>query len=147
MSISKAANRLQLEHCQWETRMKYLCLVYIEERKLNALSRSERDALIADALAYDDQLRQSGHYIVSNALQCVAAATTLRPRDGKVSITDGPFAETKEQLGGFILIEAKDLNDALHVASKIPPGRIGSIEVRPVQELPQSSRSICTATV
>ena len=117
--------------------MKYLCLVYIEERKLNALSKSEMDTLVADALAYDEALRKSGHYIVSDALQSVEAATTLRNRNGKVSITDGPFAETKEQLGGFILIDAKDLNDALHVASKIPPGRIGSIEVRPVMELKQ----------
>jgi len=115
--------------------MKYLCLVYIEEKKLKALSKSEYDALVADALAYDDELQRSGHYIVSNALESVQAATTLRPRNGKVSITDGPFAETKEQLGGFILIEATDLNEALHVAAKIPPGRIGSIEVRPVKEL------------
>ena len=115
--------------------MKYLCLVYIEEKKLNALSDSEMKALIAEALAYDEELRKSGHYIVSNALQRVEAATTLRTRNGKLSITDGPFAETKEQLGGFILIEARDLNEALHVASKIPPGRLGSIEVRPVWEL------------
>jgi hypothetical protein len=119
----------------WEQPMKYLCLVYVDEAKLDALSRAERDALIADALAYDEELRRSGHYIVSNALQPVQTATTLRPRNGKVSIADGPFAQTREQLGGFVLIEAKDLNDALHVAAKIPPGRIGSIEVRPVKEL------------
>jgi len=119
----------------FEEPMKYLCLVYIEEKKLNALSDSEMKALIAEALAYDEELRKSGHYIVSNALQRVEAATTLRTRNGKLSITDGPFAETKEQLGGFILIEARDLNEALHVASKIPPGRLGSIEVRPVWEL------------
>jgi hypothetical protein len=117
--------------------MKYLCLVYVDEKKLNAMSKSEMDALVADALAYDEELRKSGHYIVSNALQRVETATTLRPRNGKVSITDGPFAETKEQLGGFILIDAKDLNEALHLAAKIPPGRIGSIEVRPVKELKQ----------
>ena len=115
--------------------MRYLCLVYIEEKKLNALSKVELDALIADALAYDDVLRKSGHYIVSDALQSVQTATTLRTRDGKLAITDGPFAETKEQLGGFILIEAQDLNEAMRVAAKIPPGRIGSIEVRPVWEL------------
>lgn len=117
--------------------MKYLCLVYIDEKKLNALSNSEMETLVADALAYDDVLRNSGHYIVSDALQSVQTATTVRNRNGKVSITDGPFAETKEQLGGFILIKAKDLNDALHVAAKIPPGRIGSIEVRPVADLTQ----------
>ena len=115
--------------------MRYLCLVYIDEKKLGALSKSEMDALIADALAYDDELRKSGHYIASDALQSVQTATTLRMRNGRLSITDGPFAETKEQLGGFILIEARDLNEAMHVAAKIPPGRIGSVEVRPVMEL------------
>lgn len=115
--------------------MKYLCLVYMEEKKLNELSSAELEALIVEALAYDDELRKSGHYIISNALQAVENATTLRTRNGKLSITDGPFAETKEQLGGFILIEARDLNEALHVASKIPPGRLGSIEVRPVWDL------------
>ena len=125
----------------FEERMKYLCLVYVDEKKLNALSKAELDALIEDALAYDDELRRSGHYIVSDALQPVASATTLRMRDGKVSITDGPFAETKEQLGGFILIDARDLNEALHVASKIPPGRIGTIEVRPVWDLKDPSRT------
>jgi hypothetical protein len=115
--------------------MKYLCLVYIEEKKLDALSKSEFDALVAEALAYDDVLRKSGHYVSSQALQSVRTATTLRTRNGKLSMTDGPFAETKEQLGGFILIEARDLNDAIQVASKIPPGRLGSIEVRPIEEL------------
>jgi hypothetical protein len=115
--------------------MKYLCLVYLEESKLNALSRTEFDALVADALAYDDELRSSGHYVASNALQSVETATTVRNRNGKVSVIDGPFAETKEQLGGFILIEAKDLDEAIQVASGIPPGRFGSIEVRPIKEL------------
>ena len=124
----------------FEERMKYLCLVYVEEKKLNALSKAELDALVAEALAYDDELRKSGHYIVSDALQPVQTATTLRIRNGKVSITDGPFAETKEQLGGFILIDARDLNEALHVASRIPPGRIGTIEVRPVWDLTAPSR-------
>jgi hypothetical protein len=115
--------------------MKYLCLVYLEETKLNALSKRESEALIEESLAYDDALRRSGHYIVSNALQSVRFAATLRTRDGKPVVTDGPFAETKEQLGGFILIEARDLNDAIQVASKIPPGRLGCIEVRPIMEL------------
>ena len=132
--MRKAADR-NGETLQWEQPMKYLCLVYVDEQKLNALSKTEYDALVADALAYDETLRKSGHYVVSNALQSVTSATTLRPRKGTLSITDGPFAETREQLGGFILIEAKDLNDALHVAAKIPPARIGCIEVRPVKEL------------
>jgi hypothetical protein len=115
----------------------YLCLVYYDEKKLEALSRSELDALVGEPLAYDGVLRKSGHYIVSDALQSVQTATTVRIRNGKVSTTDGPFAETKEQLGGFILIEAKDLNDAIRVASKIPPARLGCIEVRPIMELEQ----------
>ncbi|HZF33680.1 MAG TPA: YciI family protein [Candidatus Angelobacter sp.] len=115
--------------------MKYLCLVYYDERKLDALPKSEFDALVREAFAYNDVLRESGHYVVSNALQPVDTATTIRAGNGKLSTTDGPFAETKEQLGGFILIEARDLNDAIRVASKIPPGRLGSIEVRPIREL------------
>jgi len=115
--------------------MKYLCLVYIEEKTLDAMSESGLDALIDESLAYDKVLRKSGHYLVSEALQPVQAATTVRVRNGKLSVTDGPFAETKEQLGGFFLIDARDLNDAIQVASRIPPARLGSIEVRPVMEL------------
>ena len=117
--------------------MKYLCLVYVEEKKLRALSESARAALAADALAFDDALRKSGHYIVSSALQPLHNATTLQTRNGRLSITDGTLAQTSGQLAGFILIAAKDLNDALHVAAKIPPGRLGRIEVRPVAELEQ----------
>ena len=115
--------------------MKYLCLVYIEEKKLADLSDREMDVLVKESLAYDEVLRKSGHYIVSNALQSVRFAATVRTRDGKAFITGGPFAETKEQLGGFILIEARDLNEAIQVASKMPPGRLGCIEVRPTMEL------------
>jgi hypothetical protein len=122
-------------HHDSEATMKYLCLVYYDEAKLDALSQSEHDALMGEALAYDEELRTSGHYIVSDALQPVQMATTLRRRNGKVATTDGPFAETKEQLGGFILIDARDLNEAIRVASKIPPARLGCVEVRPVQEL------------
>jgi hypothetical protein len=117
--------------------MRYLCLVYIEEKKLDGLSKPEYDALVGEALAYDEELRKSGHYIASDALQPVQTATTIRVRNGKVFTTDGPFAETKEQLGGFILIDARDLNDAIRVASKIPPARLGCIEVRPILELNQ----------
>jgi hypothetical protein len=86
-------------------------------------------------LAYDDALRRAGHLVVAHALQPVEAATTVRVRNGKLSTTDGPFAETKEQLGGFILIEARDLNEAIQVAAKIPLARRGSIEVRPIREI------------
>jgi hypothetical protein len=120
-----------------EGALKYLCLVYLEEKKLYALSKSESEALIEESLAYDEVLRKSGHYIVSNALQPVRLAATVRTRDGKAFVTDGPFAETKEQLGGFVLIEARDLNEAIRVAAKIPPGRLGCIEVRPIMELNQ----------
>ena len=117
--------------------MKYLCLVYVEENTLNTLSKSQFDGLVGESLAYDEELRKSGHYIASDALQPVQTATTVRMRNGRLSMTDGPFAETKEQLGGFILIEASDLNDAIHVASKIPVARLGSIEVRPIWDLRQ----------
>ena len=115
--------------------MRYLCMIYFDEKRLDALPPSDYDALTAEALAYDDELRRHGHFVAAQALQPVDCATTLRPRNGKMSTTDGPFAETKEQLGGFILIEAADLNEALRVASRIPPARLGCVEVRPVKEL------------
>jgi hypothetical protein len=115
--------------------MKYLCLVYGEEKELDALSKGDMEALVAESLAYDDVLRKSGHYLVSEALQSVTAAKTVRTRSREVLITDGPFAETKEQLLGFILIDARDLNEAVQVAAKIPLASTGSIEVRPVLEL------------
>ena len=114
--------------------MKYLCLAYEEEKKLNALSRSEWDALRGETLAYVESLQNSGHLIVTNALQSARTAATVRVRSGKLSVTDGPFAETKEQLGGFFLIEARDLNEAIQVASKWPSARLGTIEVRPIEE-------------
>jgi hypothetical protein len=121
-----------------EELMKYLCLVYIEEKKLDAMPRDEYQTLVDDSLAYDDELRMNGHFIAANALQPVRTATMVQVRNGKMSATDGPFAETTEQLGGFILIEAKDLNEAIRVASKIPTARVGRVEVRPVQELTSS---------
>ena len=118
--------------------MKFLFMIYHDEKTLDALPEEEMQALVDAALDYDDEIRRSGHYIVSNALQRVRTARTIRVRDGKVSITDGPFAETKEQLGGFFLIEAKDLDEACAIASRFPPARLGIIEVRPVQELRHS---------
>ena len=115
--------------------MQYLCLVYIEESAFDVMSEAEQKALTRESLAYDDELRKSGHFIGANALQPVNAATTVRVRNSKVSTTDGPFAETKEHLGGYILIEARDLNEAIQVAGKIPMARIGSIEVRPIMLL------------
>ena len=121
--------------------MLYLCLFYIDEKKLDALPRAEYDALVAEHLAYDDELRRSGHFVVAEGLEPVSTATTVRVRNGRVSTTDGPFAETKEQLGGFYLIEARDLNDAIQVASRIPSARTGSIEVRPVVDFSQQRNS------
>jgi hypothetical protein len=115
--------------------MKYVCLVYLVEKEMDAMSKREADACTEESLVYDEALRRSGHLIAAQALQPVETATTIRVRNGKLSTTDGPCAETKEQLGGFILIEARDLNDAIQVAAKIPLGRRGSIEVRPIKEL------------
>lgn len=112
--------------------MKYLCLVYSDETKLHSLPESPRDD---ECMAYADRLRGSGHLLAGEALESVQSATTVRVRNGKLSVTDGPFAETKEQLAGFYLIDARDLNEAIQVASKIPPARVGSIEVRPVRPL------------
>lgn len=115
--------------------MKYLCMVYYDEKNLEALSKSEANVLDTDSLGYDDELRNSGHLIAAQALMPVSTATTLRVKNGKVSITDGPFAETHEQLGGFVLIEARDLNESIQIASKLPPAFLGCIEIRPVKEL------------
>jgi hypothetical protein len=108
--------------------MKYLCLVYMDKAALDAVPDG-------DCMAFEESLRRSGHHIVSEALQRTEAATTLRVRNGKLSVTDGPFAETKEQLAGFYLIDAEDLDEAIRLAAKIPPARVGSVEVRPVREL------------
>ncbi len=118
--------------------MKFMFMVYHDENVLDALPKSEMQGLIDSALDYDDEIRQSGHYIVSDALESSRTARTIRVRGGKVSTTDGPFAETKEQLGGFFLIEAKDIDEACEVASRFPPARVGIIEVRPVRELTHS---------
>lgn len=114
--------------------MKYFCMAYEEEHILNALAKSEWEVLRAETMNYVEELRSSGRLISAEPLQSVRTATTVRVRGGKVSITDGPFAETKETLGGFFLISARDLNEAIQVASKWPSARFGSIEVRPIEE-------------
>jgi hypothetical protein len=118
--------------------MKFLFTIYHDETTLDNMPDDEMQAFVDSALDYDEEIRRSGHYIVSNALQRARTARTLRVRGGKVSITDGPFAETKEQLGGFFLIEARDMDEACAVAARFPPARIGIIEVRPVNELRHS---------
>jgi hypothetical protein len=121
--------------------MKYICLAYEEENKLNALSKSEWDALREETLSYLEELRNRGHVVAAEALQSVRTAATVRVRSGKVSMTDGPFTETKEQLGGFFLINARDFNEAVQIASRRPSARLGSIEVRPIEaELREESR-------
>ena len=106
--------------------MKYLCMVFYDEKNLNTLSAEESQVLDDESLAYDETLRKRGHLIAAQALESVQAATTVRLQNGRVSVTDGPFAETNEQIGGFILIEAQDLNEAIQLASKMPPIRLGT---------------------
>ena len=118
--------------------MKYLCLVYLDEEAMNALPPSEWNALIRECIAYSDQLQASHYYLAGDALESVHTATTVRWRNGKLSATDGPFAETKEQLAGYCLLEARDLNEAIQLASKLPPARYGGVEVRPIRELEES---------
>ncbi len=112
--------------------MKYLCLIYDDEQQMMKRPRDETGKMNADYMTFTEGIRKSGHYLGGDALQPTHTATTVRSRGGKVSTTDGPFAETKEQLGGYYLIEAKDLNDAIQVASRIPSAKFGSIEVRPI---------------
>ena len=114
--------------------MKYLCIAYEEQRKLDELSKSEWQALRQETLDYVESLRKRGRLIITYALQSATAASTVRVRSGKLSVTDGPFAETKEQIGGFFLIEAGNFDEAIEVAANWPSARIGSIEVRPIEE-------------
>lgn len=121
--------------------MKYLLLCCHEEKKLDSMSKSECDAVMEETMAYCQALRKSGHLLAVEALESIQTATSVRIRNGKLSVTDGPFAETKEQLGGFFLISARDLNEAVQVASKFPSVRFGTMEVRPVREFQLNSRS------
>src|SRR5471032_1542658 len=110
--------------------MKYLCLVYSSERELHTLPDSPEDA---ECMAYAESIQGSGRMLAAEALESVQTATSVRVRNGRLSITDGPFAETKEQLAGFYLIDARDLNEAIQIAGKIPPARLGCVEVRPIR--------------
>jgi hypothetical protein len=112
--------------------MKYLCLIYESEKDWANVSHADGEAIMNEYFAFTADIQKNGKYIAGEALQPTQTATTVRVRNGKVSTTDGPFAETKEQLGGFYMIEAKDLNDAIQVAAKIPAARSGAIEVRPL---------------
>ena len=116
--------------------MKFLCLV-CTERMYEQLPPDEAARLLDDYLAFMDDIRESGHYVGSNRLLPAASAVTLRVRDGKLSTTDGPYAETKEQIGGYFVLEARDLNEAIRVAAKIPGARQGCVEVRAIAESAQ----------
>ena len=116
--------------------MRYLCLIRVDPRVLAALPAHELGALTAAHHAYNDELRDAGHFIAAEALEPAAFTTSVRVRHGKPSIVDGPFAETKEQVAGFYLIEARDLNDAVRIAADLPSAPLGTVEVRAVRALP-----------
>jgi hypothetical protein len=118
--------------------MKFMFTIYHDEKVLDAMPEKEMQALVDSAIEYAEELRRSGHYVASNALQRAGTARTIRVNAGKVSTSASPFAETKEQLGGFFVIEAKDMDEACAIAAKFPPARVAVIEVRPVQELTHS---------
>jgi len=117
--------------------MQYLLLIYDDESKMNEMSQAEQEAFGGEYFAFTDSIKQSGHFRAGEALQGVTTATTVRVRDGKTMTTDGPFAETREQLGGFYMVEAANLDDAIEVAKRIPSARTGSIEVRPIMAFEQ----------
>jgi hypothetical protein len=121
-----------------EDAMKFMFTIYHDETVLDAMPEKEMQALVDSAIEYAEDIRRSGHYIASDALQRGRTARTIRVHADKVSSTAGPFVETKEQLGGFFVIEAKDMDEACEIASRFPPARIGTIEVRPVQDLVHS---------
>ena len=118
--------------------MKFMFTIHHDENTLDAMPEKEMQDLVDSAIEYAEEIRRSGPYIVSNALQRTQTARTIRVRAGKVSTIASPFAETKEQLGGFFVIEAKDMDEACAVAARFPPARVGVIEIRPVEELKHS---------
>ncbi len=120
--------------------MKYVCLGYIEESRWETMREGERNAMMDECFAYDDVLRKNGHFVGGEALQSARNATTLRWQNGKVSITDGPFVETKEQLGGILVLEARDLNHAVQLMSKHPGVKAGPFEIRPAEDLTEMIR-------
>jgi hypothetical protein len=115
--------------------MKYVCLGYIDHARWASLPEAERNALIDSCFSYDDELRRGGHFAGGEALQDARNAATLRFRDGQVAVTDGPFAETREQIGGILVLEARDLNEAIRLMSRHPGVRVGPFEIRPVDDL------------
>ncbi|WP_035602710.1 YciI family protein [Haloferula sp. BvORR071] len=120
--------------------MKYICLGYIAPNKFESLSETDRNAIVDECLSYDDELRANGNFAGGDALQPPQTATTLRWVNGKVSITDGPYAETKEQIGGILILEARDLNHAIQIMSKHPGVKAGPFEIRPAADLSEMMR-------
>jgi hypothetical protein len=118
--------------------MKFMFIIHHDDKVLDAISEKEMQAVVDSAIEYAEEIRRSGHFIVSNALQRPRTARTIRVQAGKASVTDGPFAETKEQVMGFFVIEAKDMDEACAIAARFPPLRVGVVEVRPVQDLTHS---------
>ena len=112
--------------------MQYLLMIYENEKVWADMAEGQRNSMFGEYMTYTSDIKASGHFRAGDALQPVATATTVRVRDGKTQVTDGPFAETREQLGGYYLIEAKDLDEATKIAARIPSAKIGSIEVRPI---------------
>ena len=119
--------------------MQYLLMIYDDEKIWQDMPKAESDKMFGEYMQFSADIKKSGHYIAGDALQPVSTATTVRVRNGKTQTTDGPFAETKEQLGGYYLIEAKDLDEATKIAARIPSSRIGSIEIRPVMRFDQGA--------
>jgi hypothetical protein len=115
--------------------VQYLCLIYEDEKEWQRMPKAETEKIINEFSSYTESVRKSGHYVGGNALQPTHTATTVRVRQGRVMTTDGPFAETKEQLGGYYLLHARDLNEAIQLAARIPGARLGAVEVRPVMEM------------
>lgn len=120
--------------------MKYVCLGYYDEQKWETISESQRNSLMDECFAYDDALRKNGHFVGGEALQSARNAVTLRSTNGKLSVTDGPYAETKEQLGGILVIEARDLNHAIQLVSNHPGLQAGPFEIRPADDLTETVR-------
>ena len=115
--------------------MRYLCLIYLDESRMAALPQAEMEALNARHLQYNEELLDRGHFVEAEALQPAMAATCLRVRNGKTTLTDGPYAESKEMVAGFYLVEARDLNEAIQVAARLPAAPLGTVEVRPCRDL------------
>jgi hypothetical protein len=119
--------------------MRYVCLIYENQKAWETMPPADSEAIMNEYFVFTEDIRKNGKYVAGEALQPTGTATTVRVRNGKVSTTDGPFVETKEQLGGFYLIEAKDLNEASQVAARIPSARLGGVEVRPVVDFSQEA--------